>query len=323
MGMTTSPFLDNIRSEIRLRGFSIRTEKSYLFWIKRFILFHEKRHPDTMGATEVKAFLTWLAVSRGVAINTQKVALNAVVFLYHKVLQRDLGELGFTLATKQRHLPSVLTPSEVALVLQHLDERTRLIVELLYASGLRISECLRLRVQDIDFNHRSMAVRNAKGNKDRKTLLSESVIPRLKETITQVLSLQQKDNALGIGPSLPQRLGIKYPNAFRSPAWMFLFPSSGFCTHPITGIACRHHLHDSVIRKALLKAVNLSGLTHKRISCHTFRHSFATHLLQAGCDIRNLQELLGHNDVRTTQIYTHVIGRHFVNIASPADALKT
>ena len=322
MQTTSSPFLEMIRGEIRLRGFSIRTEKSYLFWIKKFILFHEKKHPEDMGANEVKAFLTWLAVTRGVAINTQKVALNAVVFLYHKVMKRDLGELGFTLATKQRHLPSVLTQTEVAMILQHLDKRTRLIVELLYASGLRISECLRLRIQDIDFHNYSICVRDAKGNKDRQTLLSESVIPSLKEAINQALALQRGDNHIGIGPSLPQRLGIKLPNAFKSPAWMFIFPSLSFSTHSITGIICRHHLHDSIIRKAIKKAAVSAGLTHKRISCHTFRHSFATHLLQAGCDIRNLQELLGHNDVKTTQIYTHVIGRHFVNIKSPADALN-
>jgi integron integrase len=322
MQTTSSPFMEMVRGEIRLRGYSIRTEKSYLFWIKQFILFHQKRHPEEMGAAEVKAFLTWLAVTRGVAINTQKVALNAVVFLYHKIMKHELGDLGFTLATKQRHLPSILAPTEIALILQHLDKRTRLVVELLYASGMRISECLRLRVQDIDFNNYSICIRDAKGNKDRQTLLSDSVIPALNETIAQSLRLQAADNKLGIGPSLPQRLGIKLPNAFKSPAWMFIFPSTTLNTHPITGIACRHHLHDSVIRKALQKAVSMAGLTQKRVSCHTFRHSFATHLLQAGCDIRNLQELLGHNDVKTTQIYTHVIGRHFVNIRSPADVLK-
>jgi integron integrase len=318
---TTSPFLNMVRKEIRLRGYSLRTEKSYLFWIKQFILFHGKRHPNDMGADEVKAYLTWLAVKRDVAVNTQKVALNAVVFLYHKVLKQELGDLGFTLATKQRHLPSVLTPAEIALILQHLGCRDRLIIELLYASGLRIIEALRLRIQDIDFAHRAITVRDAKGNKDRRTLLSESVVPQLQNTIKKALDLQQADNKLGIGPSLPHRLGVKFPNAFKSPAWMFIFPSTGFCTHPITGIACRHHLHDSVIRKALKKAVALAGVDQKRVSCHTFRHSFATHLLQSGCDIRNLQELLGHNDVKTTQIYTHVIGRHFVNIQSPADAL--
>jgi integron integrase len=322
MSSSTSPFLEMVRGEIRLRGYSLRTEKSYLFWIKQFILFHQKRHPATMGNDEVKQFLTWLAVRRHVAVNTQKVALNALVFLYHKVLKQELGELGFSLATKQRHLPSVLTPTEVAMIFQHLHDRDRLIVELLYASGLRITEALRLRVQDIDFDHFSICVRDAKGNKDRQTLLSESAIPQLKIEIEKALAIQKRDNESKLGPSLPHQLGVKYANAFKSPAWMFIFPSSTICSHPITGINCRHHLHDSVVRKSLKRAVALAGITHKRVSCHTFRHSFATHLLQAGCDIRNLQELLGHNDVKTTQIYTHVIGRHFVNIRSPADALK-
>jgi len=322
MSSSNSPFMETVRGEIRLRGYSLRTEKSYLFWIKQFILFHQKRHPATMGSTEVKQFLTWLAVKRNVAVNTQKVALNALVFMYQKVLKCDLGELGFTLATKQRHLPSVLTPTEVAMIFQHLHDRDRLIIELLYASGLRITEALRLRIQDIDFEHYSIYVRDAKGNKDRQTLLSESSVPQLKIEIEKALAIQKRDNLSKIGPSLPHQLGIKYSNAFKSPAWMFVFPSPTICAHPITGINCRHHLHDSVVRKFLKKAVVLAGITQKRVSCHTFRHSFATHLLQAGCDIRNLQELLGHNDVKTTQIYTHVIGRHFINIRSPADALK-
>lgn len=322
MSSLTSPFMEMVRGEIRLRGYSLRTEKSYLFWIKQFILFHQKRHPTEMGNSEIKQFLTWLAVKRHVAVNTQKVALNALVFLYQKVLKQELGELGFTLATKQRHLPSVLTPLEIAMIFQHLHGRDRLIIELLYASGLRITEALRLRVQDIDFDHHSICVRDAKGNKDRQTLLSESATLQLRVEIEKALAIQKHDNASKIGPSLPHQLGVKYPNAYKSPAWMFIFPSTALCSHPITGVVCRHHLHDSVVRKSLKKAVALAGITHKRISCHTFRHSFATHLLQSGCDIRNLQELLGHNDVKTTQIYTHVIGHHFVNIRSPADALK-
>lgn len=322
MSSSTSPFMEMVRGEIRLRGYSIRTEKSYLFWIKQFILFHEKRHPNTMGAEEVKKYLTWLAAKRDVAVNTQKVVLNALVFLYQKVLKQELGELGFKLATKQRHLPSVLTPAEVAMILQHLHGRDHLIIELLYASGLRITEALRLRVQDIDFDNYSICVRDAKGNKDRQTLLSESAVPQLKIEIEKALAIQRNDNGSGIGPSLPHQLGAKYVNAYKSPAWMFVFPSLHISVHPITGVHCRHHLHDSVVRKFLKRAVALAGINYKRVSCHTFRHSFATHLLQAGCDIRNLQELLGHNDVKTTQIYTHVIGRHFINIRSPADALK-
>lgn len=191
MSSSTSPFMEMVRSEIRLRGYSLRTEKSYLFWIKQFILFHQKRHPSTMGNSEVKQFLTWLAVKRNVAVNTQKISLNAIVFLYQKVLKQELGELGFTLATKQRHLPSVLTPTEVAMILQHLHGRDRLIIELLYASGLRITEALRLRVQDIDFDNYSICVRDAKGNKDRQTLLSESAAPQLKVQIEKALAIQK------------------------------------------------------------------------------------------------------------------------------------
>ena len=203
MSSSTSPFMEMVRGEIRLRGYSLRTEKSYLFWIKQYILFHQKRHPTDMGNSEVKQFLTWLAVKRHVAVNTQKVALNALAFLYQKVLKQELGELGFSLATKQRHLPSVLTPIEVAMIFQHLHERDRLIVELLYASGLRITEALRLRVQDIDFDHFSICVRDAKGNKDRQTLLSESAIPQLNIEIEKALAIQKRDNESKLGPSLP------------------------------------------------------------------------------------------------------------------------
>lgn len=321
MAGSASPFLEMVRGEIRLRGYSIRTEKSYLFWIKQFILFHQKRHPAEMAGAEVKAFLTWLAVKRQVAINTQKVALNAVVFLYSKVLKQELGDLGFTLAVKQRHLPSVLTPHEIRLILNQLQGRDRLIIELLYASGLRISECLRLRVQDINFDNLSICVRNAKGNKDRLTILSHSLISSLQQAITAALTLQQQDNQQGVGPSLPGQLASKFPKAFRSPAWMFIFPSSGYSNHPATGTTCRHHLHETVVRKSLQKAVMMAGIDRKRVSCHTFRHSFATHLLQSGCDIRNVQDLLGHNDVKTTQIYTHVMGQHFAGLRSPLDHL--
>lgn len=320
--MAGSQFLEMVRDGIRLRGYSIRTEKSYLFWIKRFILFNGKKHPSEMGGPEIAAFLTFLAVERRVAVNTQKVALNALVFLYQKMLKQELGEIGFTLAAKQRSLPLVLDKSEVRAVIQQLDERNRLIISLLYGSGLRISECLRLRVQDVCFNRMALTVRDGKANKDRQTLLSESVVPALKAAIESALALQQEDNQNGIGPSLPGALSKKYPNAARSPAWMYIFPSKGLCKHPLTGCICRHHLHDSVVRKALQGAVIAAGLGHKRVNCHTFRHSFATHLLHSGYDIRSVQELLGHNDVKTTQIYTHVIGQHYAGTRSPLDELS-
>lgn len=317
-----SPFIESIRAEIRLRGYSLRTEKSYLGWIKRFIHFNGKRHPKDLGAKEVKAFLSWLANERHVAINTQKVALNALVFLYHKVFDRELGELGFSLASRQRCLPSVLTPSEVQRILDQLVGRNKLAVQLMYGSGLRISECLRLRVQDIDLDRCSLDIRNAKGKKDRQTLLSSCLIDPLQQAIEHGIKVQALDNQQDLGCSLPCALGRKYPNAYRSPGWAFIFPSAGLCAHPITGLQCRHHLHQSGIRKALRKAVSLSGITIKRVNCHTFRHSFATHMLSSGTDIRTVQELLGHNDVKTTQIYTHVLGQHYAGTQSPLDRLQ-
>lgn len=316
-----SPFLEMVRGEIRLRGYSIRTEKTYLFWIYRYILFHGKRHPAEMGAAEVKSYLTWLSKNKNVAINTQKVALNALVFLYHKVLQTNLGEMDFKLATKQRHLPVTLSRRDVRGILDQLTGRDKLIISLLYGSGLRITECLRLRVQDVSFERLAVTVRDGKGNKDRQTLLSQSLVSSLKQKIESALEVQKRDNAQGIGPSLPKALGKKYPSGYRMPAWMFIFPSNGLSQDPDTNVTCRHHLHESVIRKALQKAVKLADVTHSKVNCHTFRHSFATHLLEDGYDIRSVQELLGHNDVKTTQIYTHVLGQHYAGTRSPLDSI--
>lgn len=319
--MAKSPFIEQLRGEMRLRGYSIRTEKTYLFWIKQYILYNNKRHPAELAASEVKAFLTWLATHRHVAVNTQKVALNALVFMYHKVLKQELGEMDFSLARKQRHLPCVLAKVEIAAILKELSDRDRLIISILYGSGLRVTECLRLRIQDIDLNRLSLTVRDGKANKDRQTLLSPSLVPALQLAIQNSTQLQQSDNERGVGPSIPGVLAKKYRNAFRLPGWMYIFPSSGLCTHPYTGVTCRHHLHETVIRKALKRAVERAGITNKRVNCHTFRHSFATHLLQDGYDIRSVQELLGHNDLKTTQIYTHVIGQHYAGTRSPLDQL--
>ena len=317
----TSPFMEQIRAGMRLRGYSIRTEKTYLEWIRQYIFFHGKRHPVDLGPEEVRAFLSWLANHRHVAVNTQKTALNALAYLYNKHLKIELGDLGFALASRQRRLPSVLTPTEVGAVLKHLSGRDQLIISMLYGSGLRITECLRLRVQDISFDRLAITVRDGKARKDRQTLLSLMLVDSLRRAVEEARELQQHDNARGIGPSLPGALAKKYPNAFRSPAWMYIFPSAGLSQHPDTGVTCRHHLHDSVIRKALRKAVTLAGIDSKRVTCHTFRHSFATHLLQEGYDIRSVQELLGHNDVKTTQIYTHVIGQHYAGTKSLLDNL--
>ncbi|MDT8429302.1 MAG: integron integrase [Pseudomonadales bacterium] len=317
----SSPFLESVRSDIRLRGYALKTEKSYLYWIRHFIYFNGIKHPSELGATEVKAFLTHLAVDKHVAINTQKVALNAIVYLYHKFFNRTLGDLGFTLATRQRYLPAVLTQTEVKAILAQLQARNRLIIELLYGSGLRINECLRLRVQDIDFTNKTLTIHDGKGRKDRKTVLSTSVIPALHNAISAAIHLQSQDNQKGIGCSLPTAIAKKYPNAYRTPAWAYMFPSSAISANPHDGTLCRHHLHDSVVRKFLSVAVKQAGVVNKRIGTHTFRHSFATHLLATGTDIRTVQELLGHNDISTTQIYTHILGSHFAGTSSPLDRL--
>ena len=276
-----SQFLESLRRDIRLRGYSIRTEKSYLYWVRYFIRFTGKQHPTDVGAAEVKAFLSFLASDRHVAINTQKVALNALVYLYHKFLQIELGDLGFTLATKQRVLPVTLTPGEIAKIIACLNGRNRLIIEILYGSGLRISECLRLRIQDVDLERLAVTVRDGKGNKDRQTLLSPKLITPINQTITESLRILEQDNLNGIGPSLPYALGRKYPNAFKSAKWAYIFPSTKTCSHPVTGEICRRHLHQTVIRKALGPAVKAAGIENKKVNCHTFRHSFATHLLEA------------------------------------------
>lgn len=320
--MSKSPFIHEIRQYLRLRGYSIRTEKSYLYWIKYFIRFHDLQHPKGMGAEEVVSFLNYLANHQNVAINTQKVALNALAFLYNQFLKQPLGDLGFRHATKPRKLPIVIGPDEVERILACLADRNRLIFSFLFGSGLRISECLRLRIKDLDFGSNSLMVHDGKGGKDRVTLLSNRLKNAVDAQIQHALYIQKTDNLKGIGPSLPNALGRKYPNAYRQPAWMFLFPSSGICQHPDTGILCRHHLHQSVARKSLAKAVIDANLSHKRINCHTFRHSFATELLRSGRDIRTVQELLGHSDVATTQIYTHVIGQHFAGTISPLDHLN-
>lgn len=316
-----SAFMEAIRSDMRLRGFSIKTEKAYLEWIRQYIRFTGKRHPAELPTSEITRFLTHLAVNRHVAVNTQKAALNALVFLYQKFLKIDVGDLGFKLAAKQRHLPAVLNPREVKLILDQLAGRNKLIVSLLYGSGLRVNECLRLRVQDIDLESRSLVIHDGKGRKDRSTLLSAGVIPVLELAMAAAVKLQAYDNEHGVGCSIPPALARKYPNAWRTPAWAFVFPSSGWCNNPYDGTRCRHHLHDSVVRRFLAPAVRRAGLDGKRINCHTFRHSFATALLAAGTDIRTVQELLGHNDVKTTQIYTHVLGRHYAGTDSPLDRL--
>lgn len=319
--MLKSPFLNSIRMDMRQKGYALKTEKTYLYWIKYFIVFHKKQHPQSLGSSEVQQFLSYLANNQHVALNTQKIALNALAFLYNKFLEQPMGDIDFIPASKPRNLPIVLSISEIQRILQVLDERNRILFSLLYGGGLRINECLRLRVKDFDFDHGCVSIHDGKGGKSRNTLLPISLKPAIEQLIKEAITVQVSDNAQGIGPSMPFALDRKYPSAYRQPAWMFVFPSTTWCNHPVTGKLCRHHLHDSVARKALKIAVHKAGIVNKRVTCHTFRHSFATHLLQAGRDIRTVQELLGHSDVKTTQIYTHVIGQHFAGTASPLDSL--
>jgi len=318
-----SAFLNDIRQTLRLAGYSLKTEKTYVYWIKFYIRYHRLKHPVELSENDVVSFLNYLANKRHVTVNTQKTALNALAYLYNQYLKRPLGDLGFTYTQQGRRVPTVLNMEEVAAILHHMDSRNQLIFSLLYGSGLRISECLRLRVKDIHFDRASLTVCDSKGNKDRVTLLSRALFEPLKVQIAKALEIQEKDNKEGVGPSLPFALGKKFPNAYRDAAWMFLFPSTSICKHPVTGILCRHHLHDSVPRKVLKVAVARAGIKGKRVSCHTFRHSFATQLLKSGQDIRTVQELLGHSDVSTTQIYTHVLGEHFAGTSSPVDMLMS
>ena len=299
----------------------LKLKKPTCIGLMRFILFQQKRHPQTMGSEEVRQFLSSLANDKHVAVNTQKIALNALAFLYNKFLQQPLGDIDYIPASKPRKLPSVMSANEVQRILQVMDTRNQVMFALLYGAGLRINECLRLRGKDFDFDNGCIAIHDGKGGKSRNSLLPARLVPAIKQLIEQALAIQLEDNAQGVGPSLPFALDRKYPAAYRQPAWMFIFPSTTLCQHPYNGKLCRHHLHDSVARKALKAAVHKAGIVNKRVTCHTFRHSFATHLLQAGRDIRTVQELLGHTDVKTTQIYTHVLGQHFAGTTSPVDGL--
>jgi integron integrase len=314
--------LDRVRHALRVRHLSRRTEEAYVHWIRRYILFHGKRHPREMGEKEVADFLSALAVEGKVSASTQNQALNALLFLYREVLKVELGWLEDVVrAKKPRRLPVVLTREEVRRVLDHLDGTPRLMTTLLYGSGLRLMECCRLRVKDVDFGAHQLVVRAGKGNKDRITLLPRALEPALAAHLDRVHRQHQTDLQCDAGwAELPHALGRKYPNAGREWAWQWVFPATRIYHHRDTGERRRHHLHESVVQKAVKQAVRRAGLS-KPATCHTFRHSFATHLLEDGYDIRTVQELLGHKDVTTTQIYTHVLNRGPGGVNSPADRL--
>ena len=314
--------LDQIRDKIRLKHYSIRTEQAYIDWSRRYILYHNKRHPKDMGKTEVEQFLTHLAVERNVAASTQNQALSAILFLYKEVLRQDIGWLdNMEHAKRPARLPVVLTAAEVRTVLAHLEGRHRLMANLLYGGGLRLMECVRLRVKDLDFEYRQITVRDGKGQNDRLTMFPESVIEPLKTHLADVKIIHNQDLQDGFGDVyLPFALARKYPNAGREWGWQYVFPASKRSIDPRSGIERRHHIQEQTLQRAVKEAVRASGIA-KPASCHSLRHSFATHLLMSGYDIRTIQELLGHKDVSTTMIYTHVLNRGGRGVASPLDQL--
>lgn len=311
--------LDQVRDALRLKQYAYRTEETYVLWIRQYILFHNKRHPNEMGRLEVEAFLTHLAVKKHVAASTQNQALSAILFLYRYVLKIELTDINAVRAKQPRNLPTVLTPEEVRVVIAQMTGTYRLIIQLLYGTGMRMSEALSLRVKDIDFSQHQVIVRKGKGMKDRITMLPQSLIPDLQTHLQKVQTLHQQDLEQGYGSAwLPFALDRKYPNADRQWIWQWIFPSTRRIQNPDTETWQRYHLHETGLQKTLKQAVRTTKLT-KRISCHTFRHSFATHLLQNGYDIRTIQELLGHKDVKTTMIYTHVLNRGGRGVISPLD----
>lgn len=320
-GTGTQPrLLEQVRSAIRLRHLSKRTEKAYVHWIKRYIFFHHKRHPAQMGAVEITAFLSDLAVIRNVAASTQNQALNALIFLYRQVLDRDVGTLeGLVRARQPKRMPVVLTHQEAMAVIGKLTGRDWLIANLLYGSGLRIMECMRLRIKDIDFKFHHIVVRDGKGGKDRVTLLPKNLHEPIRDAIEQAKILHQLDLNDGCGEVyLPNALARKYPKAAITMGWQYLFPSHVRSEDPRSNKIRRHHIDERNFQKRLKVAVCRAGI-HKPATSHTFRHSFATRLLQRGIDIRTVQEYLGHANVTTTEIYTHVLNINKRGVLSPVD----
>lgn len=314
--------LDQVRQALRVAHYSPRTEEAYVGWIRRYIVFHGKRHPSALRAAEVTRFLTSLAVDRDVSASTQNQALGAILFLYRQVLRLELGELdGVVRARLPDRLPVVLNRGEVRAVMARLSGVSWMVVGLLYGAGLRLNECLDLRVKDVDFERRQITVRRGKGAKDRLVPLPEVVRERLAVHLEAVRDQHRRDLAAGHGAVvMPEALAVKYPGAATSWPWQFVFPAGRICRDPRWGRPSRYRLHETVIQREVTRAVREAGLS-KRASCHTFRHSFATHLLEDGYDIRTVQELLGHADVGTTMIYTHVLQRGAMGVRSPADRL--
>ena len=319
-GRQQPKLLDQVRYAIRAKHYSLRTEEAYVQWIRRFILFHNKRHPKDMGVEEVRQFLSDLAVHHHVAASTQNQALSAILFLYQHVLRQEIGWINDVVrAKKPKKLPVVFTQEEVRMVFNSLSGSAWLMATLLYGSGLRLMECIRLRVKDVDFAYNHLVVRDGKGDKDRVTMLPLNVKAPLERHLQDVKQLHDQDLAEGFGRVyLPYALERKYPNANQEWAWQYVFPAASRSLDPRTGIQRRHHVGRLVLQRAVKAAIRKAKIA-KAASCHTFRHSFATHLLEAGYDIRTVQELLGHRDLNTTMIYTHVLNRGGRGVRSPVD----
>lgn len=316
--------LPRLREILRFRRYSLKTEKNYVHWVVRFICFHGKRHPKDMGAIEVTAFLNDLANTRHVSASTQNQALSALLFLYREVLAVELPWLdGLVRAKSPKRLPTVLTRNEVQSVLSNVSGTRWLMVSLLYGAGLRLNECLSLRIKDVDLTGCKLIVRQGKGNKDRVTLLPRNLVAPLTAHLGRVKAMHDADLSKGMGEApLPLALAGKYPKAGYLWAWQFMFPSAKHCRDPYTGRIVRYHVHEKTLQRSVKEAVRRARIG-KPVSCHTFRHAFATHLLEAGNNIRVVQQLMGHKDVETTMIYTHVMNSSLAEVRSPADTLGT
>ena len=318
-GLPAKPtrFIPQLRLLMRERKLAWTTEKTYIHWILAFIRFNGRRHPGELGAAEVDAFLSWLGIRRQVSPATQAIALNALVFMYRHYFKVDLGQLDFKRARPKRRLPAVLSHAEALQIIAEIPGRTGLIVKLLYGAGLRSAECLNLRVKDIDFAMREIVVRQGKGGKDRRTVLPDSLHEELRDQIERVRLLHKEDTSLSYGEVyMPAALARKYPQAAYETGWQFLFPAAHIAADPVTGVLRRHHLHASRVGKAITAARRKVGI-HKHVTAQTFRHSFATRLLEHGYDLRTIQELLGHGDIATTEIYTHVLNKGGRGVQGP------